>query len=158
MTFFVHRVLAVAALAAAIAASSYAAPAQGACSLLTRNEVKAFTNNSKVFDLLPPEEEASGRGTACNYGGGVVYMQLSPFPFATIDAERSKAGANFEAVPGVGDAAYARENTRSDDAEIYFRVGQRVVTIQMNIAPPENYNAVKPRLIGLAKAYAAKLR
>ena len=158
MPFFDQRIFAVAALALAVPVASLAAPAQGACSLLTRNEVKAFTNNSRVFDLLPPEEEPSGRGTACNYGGGVVNMQLDPFPFATIDAERSKAGANFEAVPGVGDAAYARENTRSDDAEIFFRVGQRVVTIQMSIAPPENYNAVKPRLIGLAKAYAAKLR
>jgi len=46
----------------------------------------------------------------------------------------------------------------SDDAEIFFRVGQRVVTIQMNIATGQTYATVKPRLIGLAKAYAAKLR
>src|SRR5262245_30429547 len=101
------------ALVACIAVPSHAGPAQGACSLLTRNEVKAFAGGSPVFDALPPEEEASGRGTACNYGGGVIYMQLDPFPFATLDAERTKPGAKFEAVPGVGDAAYTRENTGS---------------------------------------------
>jgi hypothetical protein len=153
-----QRFFAIFAFAVFVASPSFAAPAQGACSLLTRDEVKAFTAGDRVFDLLPPEEEPSGRGSACNYGGGVVYMQLDPFPFATLDAERSKPGARFETVPGVGDAAYARENTNSDDAEIFFRVGQRVVTIQMNIAPGQTYATVKPRLIGLARAYAAKLR
>jgi hypothetical protein len=146
------------ALSAFVVAPSQAAPAQGACSLLTRDEVKPFAGGSPVFDMLPPEEEPSGRGTACNYGGGVIYMQIDPFQFSTIDAERTKAGANFEAVPGVGDVAYARENTRSDDAEIYFRVGARVVTVQMNIAPGQTYASVKPRLIGLSRALAAKLR
>ena len=158
MHFLDQRLLAVATLSVIIATQSYAAPAQGACSLLTRDEVKPFADGSPVFDLLPPEQEPSGRGTACNYGGGVIYMQLDPFPFATIDAERTKPGAKFEAIPGVGDAAYARENTSSDDAEIYFRVGQRVVTVQMNIAPSQTYATVKPRLIAFSKAVAAKLR
>ena len=153
-----QRVFAVAAISVFIATPLHAAPAQGACSLLSRDEVKPFAGGSPVFDLLPPEEEPSGRGSACNYGGGVIYMQLDPFAFSTLDAERSKAGANFEAIPGVGDAAYARENTRSDDAVIYFRVGQRVVTIQMNIAPGQTYATVKPRMVGLAQALAAKLR
>jgi hypothetical protein len=158
MRSIVQRILAAVAICASIAASSHAAPAQGACSLLTRDEVKPFAGGSPVFDMLPPEQEPSGRGTACNYGGGVIYMQIDPFPFSVLDAERTKPGERYEAVPGVGDAAYAHENTRSDDAEIFFRVGQRVGTIQMNIPPGATYESVKPRLIGLARAIAAKLR
>jgi hypothetical protein len=155
---FTTSILTASAMGVLIATTSIAAPAQGACSILSRDEVKPFAGGSPVFDMFPPEQEQSGRGTACNYGLGVIYMQLDPFQFATIDAERSKPGANFEAVPGVGDAAYAHENTRSDDAEIYFRVGQRVVTIQMTIPPGQTYASVKPRLIGLSRAIAAKLR
>lgn len=158
MLFIDHRIFVALALSAFIATPTHGAPAQGACSLLSRDEARSFAGGSTVFDLIPPEQEPAGRGTACNYGGGVIYIQLDPFAFSTIDQERSKAGANYEAVAGVGDAAYARENTRSDDAEIYFRVGQRVVTIQMNIAAGQTYATLKPRMVGLAQALAAKLR
>ena len=158
MRFINQGILTAAALSAFIAAPSDAALALGACSILSRDEVKPFAGGSPLFDMLPPEEEPSGRGSACNYGRGIIYMQIDPFPFATIDAERAKPGAKFEAIPGVGDVAYARENTSSDDAELYFRAGQRVVTIQMNIATGQTYDSVKPRLVGLGRALATKLR
>lgn len=153
MRLAVSRIVCAAAMCAFLAAP---AMAQGACSLLSKAEVKPFAPNPSVFDMIPPSEEPVGKGSACNYPG--IYIQIDPFTFATIEAERKKPGEKFETVPGVGAAAYARENTRSDDAEIFFRVGQRVATIQMSIPAGSTYASVKPRLVDLAKALAAKLK
>jgi hypothetical protein len=155
MRYIDQRIFAVLALSAFIAAPSYAVPAQGACSLMSKAEVKPFAA-SPGFDAQAPGQDQIGRGTGCNYAG--IYILVDAFPFANVDAERNKPGQKFEAVPGVGDAAYARQNMRRDDAEIFFRVGQRVVNVQMEIPAGGTYESVKPRLVGLARAVAAKLR
>src|SRR5215471_5593298 len=99
-----------------------AAPAQGACSIMTKAEVKQFSTNA-FFDQLPVQEEKVGNGTSCNYAD--ILIQIDPFPFATIERMRSGAPQRWEAAPGVGDAAYARDNG-GRYAELYSRVGQRV--------------------------------
>jgi hypothetical protein len=58
----------------------------------------------------------------------------------------------------VGDLAGARENTRIGGAEIFYRMGRHVVTIQMDIPMGQTFATTKPRLIELAKALAAELR
>ena len=156
MRFIVPTIFAAAIGCAVSAIATHAAPAPGACSILTKDEAKRFSAAAKFFDLIPPEEEKLRTGSSCSYSDYIV--QVDPFPFATIDAERSKPGERFETVPGVGDLAYARENTRIGGAEIFYRVGQRVVTIQMDIPMGQTYATTKPRLIELAKALAAKLR
>ena len=117
--------------------SDTAAPAPGACSLFTIAEAKKFSDAAKFFDLIPPQEDRFGNGSSCSYADFIV--KVDPFPFATIDAERKKPGERFEAVPGVGDVAYVRENTRIGAAEILYRVGQRVVTIQMDLPTGQTY-------------------
>ena len=145
----------VAALAAIVAAGpALAAPAPGACALLSKDEVKKFSSNP-FFDRFPPEEEKAGNGSSCNYAG--VMIQVDPFAFATVDNLRRQPEQVFEAAPGIGDAAYMHDN-RGNYAELYARVGQRVFTIQMDIGPQETYQSVKPRLTGLANLLAAKLR
>ena len=50
-------------------------PAVRACAALSRDLVAPFTENKKILDLIPPEEEALGTsGTACEYGA--VRLQL----------------------------------------------------------------------------------
>jgi hypothetical protein len=52
-------------------------PAVRACAVLTRDLVAPFTENKKMLDLIPPQEEELGTtGTACEYGG--VRLQLFP--------------------------------------------------------------------------------
>jgi len=156
MRFFIQTIFAVAIACGISVMASQAAPAPGACSLLTKEEAKRFSEAAGFFDRIPPEEDKLANGSACSYADYII--QVDPFPFATIDAERKKPGERFESVPGVGELAYARENTRIGGAEIFYRVGQHVVTIQMDIAMGQTYATTKPRLIGLAQALAAKLR
>jgi hypothetical protein len=156
MRFFVPTIFAVAIACAVSAIATQAAPAPGACSLFTKDEAKNFSDAAKFFDLIPPQEDKVGNGSSCSYADFII--QVDPFPFATIDAERKKPGERFEAVPGVGDLAYAHENTRIGAAELYFRVGQRVATVQLDIPMGQTYATTKPRLIALSRALAAKLR
>jgi hypothetical protein len=156
MRLIVPTIFAAAIGCAVSAIATQAAPAPGACSLFTKEEARSFSDGSKFFDLIPPEEDRFGNGSACSYSDFII--QVDPFPFATIDAERKKPGERFEAVPGVGDVAYAHENTRIGAAELYFRVGQRVATVQMDIPIGQTYATTKPRLIALSRALAAKLR
>jgi len=143
------------ALLAAKAIPTHAAPAPGACAVMTKAEVKPFITNI-MFDRLPAEEQKEGGGSTCNYAG--VYIQLDVIALASLDNMRRQPGQTFEAVPGIGDAAYVRDN-RGNFAELFAKVGQQSFTLQMDInAPQENFAQVRPRLIGLGKAFAAKLR
>ena len=149
-----------AAAAAAICAlcigSAVAGQAMSACSLFTKDELRPFIR-SRFLDQIPAEEDRIGNtGSACSYAG--VIIQLDPFPFAVIQSTWGKEQGNFEAIPGVGDAAYFHRNTRAEAAEIAFRVGQRVFTAQVDLEQGESMDSGRTRAIGLARAAAAKLR
>ena len=121
---------------------------------MTKAEVKPFSSN-RLFDQSPPEEEQEGRGSTCNYAG--VYIQVDVIPFVTIENMSKQKGERIEAVRGVGDGAYVRNN-RDEYAELYARVGQRTFTIQMDIGPQETFASVRPRLLQMGTAMAAKFR
>jgi hypothetical protein len=132
-----------------------------ACSLLPAAEVKklsALPDPLNLFEKMKPEEESIGRGSSCNYPS--VHVQIDPFDWTTIDAQRGKNPAQFEAVAGVGDAAFLRANKgRSVEfAELYAKVGPHVLTIQMDVPDGASTASVKPGVVALARAYAAKLR
>lgn len=108
---------------------------------------------------MPPQEEPLGKGSSCNYSN--LHVQIDPFDWATIDRLRAKNGTQFEAVPDVGDEAYLRANKPArtlEFAELYARVGSHIFTIQMDVPDGKTTASVKPGLVALAKAYAAKLR
>ncbi len=121
---------------------------------MTKAEVKPFSTN-RLFDQFPAKEMQEGRGSSCSYAG--VYIQLDVIPFATIENMSRDQKQRIEAVRGVGDAAYVRNN-RDDYAELYVRVGQRTLTIQLDIGPQETFASVRPRLLQLGTAMAAKFR
>jgi hypothetical protein len=135
-------------------------PAVRACSLLPATEVKkliGLPDPLNLYEKMPPEEEAAGKGSSCNYPS--VHVQIDPFDWTTIDSLRAKNPTQFEAVPGVGDAAFMRANKLQsvEFAELYARVGTHILTIQLDVPDGSSTAAVKPGLVALAKAYAAKL-
>jgi hypothetical protein len=124
------------------------------CSLLSLAEVKKLAPWAPHMDqFAEAEEEAIGtRGSSCNYP--TAHVQVMAFSQQMLDGMR-KAGAT-ESVAGVGGAAYVRNN-RNLFAEIIATVGPHLLTVQMGIGPNETYATAKPKLIALAKAFAAKL-
>ena len=105
-----------------------------------------------LLDSLPIEEEPVGpSGSSCNYPN--VHIQVLTFTPQFLEAAR-KMGT-LEPVTGVGDEAYFHDNA-GRFAELYVKVGQRMVTIQKDV--DKTSDAEKPGVIALAKALVAKLR
>jgi hypothetical protein len=124
------------------------------CSLLPRAEVKKHLPWQPLLDKMPEEEIPVGAtGSSCEYPS--VGVQVLVFTPQFIEAAK-KAGF-AESVPGVGDEAYYRANPNGY-AELYVRIGQRILTIQGNVPTGQKAEAVKPGVISLAKTYVPKLR
>jgi hypothetical protein len=127
-------------------------PAIRACSLLPKAEVKKHLPWIAALDQMPAEEEAVGKsGSSCNYPS--VFIQILPFAQGTIDAFKKSGG--MEAISGVGDEAYFRNN-KDRYAEVLVRAGKYLVTLQANV--DNNMATVKANAVNLAKALVAKLK
>jgi hypothetical protein len=126
-----------------------------ACSLLPLAEVKKLAPWPPQMDpYAKAEEEALGSyGSSCEYP--TVGVQVMSFNRATVDALRKEG--RIESVAGVGDEAYVRNN-RDNFAELIARVGPHLLTVQLSIDRPKTFDAARPSLIELGKAFAARLR
>jgi hypothetical protein len=141
--------LAVFAIPATVLAQAQPTPV---CPLVPKEAVKKQFPWSAALDPMPVEEEAIGtNGSSCNYP--TVQVQLLPWSSHTV--ETLKKSGNVETAAGVGDAAWLRNN-RGEYAEIFVKVGGRLLTLQASI--DGDYNEAKPKLVALAKEYVAKLR
>ena len=146
----------VACLAAASPAFSQSGkPAIRACEVLTRDMVAKYdTQNPKLRDLIPRQEEAIGsHGSSCDDGG--ILIQIDPF--LRSDVYRKSPPKDWQAVTGVGDTAYFRNN-RNMWAELMVWTGTHHFTIQLSVPNGGTAESVKPNTIGLATAIVAKLK
>ena len=159
----VATVLSIVGLAVSLSQSLLArpqpSPAQSpriqACSLLTKEEVKKHLPWKAMFDRMAPEEEPIGAaGSSCNYPS--VDIQVLPFSQGFMDSARKQAGG-VEAVSGIGDEAYFRNNPNGY-AELYVKSGKHIVTVQADVPPDGSIASVKPGVMSLAKALVTKLR
>jgi len=124
------------------------------CELLPKDEVRKHFPWEPMFDRMKLEEEAIGtEGSSCGYPS--VHVQVLPYGQSFIDAARNRGG--LEPVAGVGDEAYFHDN-KNLFAELYVRIDKRIVTLQVSVPRDGKAEMVKPALVNLAKAYAARLR
>jgi hypothetical protein len=129
-------------------------PVVKVCGLLPAAEVRKIIGGGRTFEMFPPEEEALGTyGSSCNYAG--VMVQVLPFSQSTIDAARKRG--RLEPVSGVGDEAYLFDN-RGEYAELYVRVGRRLLTLQRDVDAGKTVADVRAGTVALAQALVAKLR
>jgi hypothetical protein len=165
MRLAVLRQLAIAAIVGltltTVALAQSPAKPRGACSLLTKADVKKIAGvKEQFFDQVAPREEPlGGAGSSCSYSG--IHIQVDPFSVARLEDLRKQKGNAWVSVPGVGDAAYLFDNNTGGAhyAELYARAGQHVITVQMSVRPAEaSVETVRPQLVALAQALIAKLR
>ena len=127
-------------------------PGTGACSILTRDLVAPLTQNKKVLDLIPPDEESmGGSASACEHGS--VRLQL--FPGARKD--RTPPAKDLQPLSGVGETAYFRSN-RNHFAELAVWTAAHYFTLQVSVPIGSTAEAIKPNTVALANAIIAKLR
>lgn len=144
-------------LAPAITANA-AAPTTPACTLLSKEEVKTHLAWPSHVDGVPLQEDALPNGSSCAFPSVVVQILNLPAAEWSTWLTTFKTEPN-EAVPGVGDEAWVRNN-RKRHAEFAVRKGTQVVTLQYSYtgSSGEPYESAKLAVIALGKAYAAKLR
>lgn len=124
-----------------------------ACSLVPLAEMKKIAPWPP--DVVQPEAEEVGlaQRSLCVYP--TAQVQVEPYRSQIIDSARKTA--RLDSVPGVGDEAYIR-NDRDLFAVIYVKSGPHLLTVEMEIAPGSTYETTKPKVVEIAKAFAAKLR
>jgi hypothetical protein len=125
-----------------------------ACKLLSKDEVKKILPWAAMFDQMPIEEEPIGiAGSSCNYPSATV--QVLAYTPRFFDEVR-KLG-KLEPLTGIGDEAYFFADPRGY-ADVYSKVGNRIVTVQATPGPGQKLESLKPGAITLVKALVAKLR
>ena len=126
-------------------------PAVRACAVLTRDLVAPFTENKKILDLIPPEEEALGTSsTACEYGA--VRLQLFPGR----GGKRTVSAKGVQPISGAGEGGYFRNN-QDRYAELMVWTNKHSLDLQVSVPSGRTAEAIKPDIVALANAIIAKL-
>ena len=126
-------------------------PALRACAVLTRDLVAPLTENKKILDLIPPQEEALGTsGTACEYGA--VRLQLFPGR----GGKRTVSAKDLQPISGAGEGGYFRNN-RDRYAELMVWTAKHSFTLQVSVPTGGTAEAIKPAVVALANTIIAKL-
>src|SRR6476620_1486135 len=138
-------VVAACALELPVLAQQSPAPPVKVCGLLPKGEEKKLIGGNQFFDTMAPEEEALGTyGSSCNYPS--VTIQVMPFQQSTFDTARKRG--RLESVAGVGDEAYLYNNP-AGYAELYVKVGSRLLTLQRSVAMGQTVADVRSGVIAL---------
>ena len=124
-----------------------------ACSLLTREEVKKIMPWHPAADRQKETEQPWGTGSLCSYPSVTIFVGS----YSPSKLEEARKRYPLVAVAGIGDEAFLQENG-SSFAELYVKVGDRMVHVQKTIPFTESFDSVKPAVIALGKALAGKLR
>ena len=126
-------------------------PAIRACAMLTKDLVAPFTENKKILDIMPPQEETLGTsGTACEYGA--VRLQLFPGR----GGKRTASAEGLQPISGAGDGGYFRSN-RNRYAELMVWTAKHSLDLQVSVPSGGTAEAIKPQVVALANAIIAKL-
>jgi hypothetical protein len=123
-----------------------------ACTILSRDEVKKIVPWGPEADREKEYEQPLVGGSGCVYPS--VAFVVYKYSVSRIDAAR-KDGPLIP-VPGTGDAAFLQQ--KKHWAELYVKVGDRMVHITQIIPSDGTFESVKPSMVALGKALVAKLR
>ena len=150
-----------------------------ACAVLTTAEVRAATGFTGYGDPSPgdPPGQGAGGGASCQFSapafavdakGNPLPAQKGPLVSIVLVEGKNYTrtvpigkGCNKETVPGVGDEAFFEacpQPRMTRTPPLYVKAGTKDLILQMDIESPDTEAAIKPKVIGLAKAAAAKLR
>lgn len=126
-----------------------------ACSFLTREVVMKVNPPANKYALAIPaaEEPVGPHGSYCEYGG--IGLQIDPF--VRSEDLRKAPGKEWQAVSGLGDTAWFRDN-KGNFAELMVWTGAHHFTIQMSIPMGGTAEKMKPNTLELANTIIPKLK
>jgi len=135
--------------------------AQTACTVLSTQEIERISKRTNQFNLKPEADVVSKTMTECHYLDFDLQLTqgMTRERFDATRQSQIKMGHKIEPRSDVGDEAYfwERPNGEYGLVAIAFRAGQNRFSIQY-MGGPDSVKAIKPVLLALAQAAAAKLR
>ena len=149
-----------------------------ACAVLTADEVKSITGFSGYGRPSPgdPPGEGAGGGASCQFSapefavdakGNAVQQKGPLLSIVLIEGKNYTKtvpiarGCRKEAAPGVGDEAFFEvcpDSRLQRTPPLYVKAGTKDLILQMDVEKPDTDSSLRPKVIALAKAAAAKLR
>jgi len=150
-----------------------------ACNILTPEELRTITAFPGYKRPSPgdPAGQGAGGGASCQYEsagpsvdarGNAVNEKGPLLSLVLIDGKNytktmpMARGCKKEAVPGVGDEAFFEvcpsTGRLSRTPPLYVKAGTRDLIVQMDIDAPDTDATIRPKVIAVAKAAAAKVR
>jgi hypothetical protein len=147
------------------------AQANPACTLLTLDEIRKESGQS--YDSgVPGDELEGGFGRASCQWGGASFMPGEEKPMLSVvlipNTKNSYAagavniaprkGCAREKLSGVGDVAFMEFCEKDRGPTTYANVGKWDLMVEMDVLPPATAASVKPAIVAVAKAAAARLR
>ena len=150
-----------------------------ACSILTPQELQNITGFPGYKRPSPgdPPGQGAGGGASCQYQstgpsvdarGNAVEEKGPLLSLVLIDGKNYTTtmpigrGCRKEAVQGVGDVAFFEvcpgDAKVSRTPPLYVKSGTKDLIIQMDIVAPDREQDIRPKVIAVAKAAAAKVR
>lgn len=170
------------ALAPAIAARATPVPAgpaaqNPACTVLSAAEIRDITGFPGYKSASPgdPPGQGAGGGASCQFEtlgptvdakGNAVNLKGPLLSIVLIDGKNYTRtmpigrGCTKDAVAGVGDEAFFEvcpNRIASRTPPLYVKAGSKDLILQMDIDKPDTEASIRPKVIALAKAAAAKL-
>ena len=117
--------------------------------MLTRDLVAPFTENKKILDLIPPQEDYRDVGHCMPYGS--VRLQLFPGR----GGKRTVSARTSSRFPELV-RADLRSN-RDRYAELMIWTSKHSLDLQVSVPSGRTAEAIKPDVVALANAIIAKL-
>ena len=156
-----------------------AQPSNPACNVLTPDELRTITGFPGYKQPSPgdPSGQGAGGGASCQYQstGPVVDVRGNPvnekgplLSLVLIDGKNYTKtmpigrGCKKDAVSGVGDEAFFEvcpsAGKLSRTPPLYVKSGTKDLIVQMDIDAPDTDATIRPKVIAVGKAAAAKVR
>lgn len=172
-------VLAAAVIAVIPAQGRAAQTSNSACNILTPEELRAITAfpGYKRPSSGDPAGQGAGGGASCQYQstgpsvdarGNAIDEKGPLLSLVLIDGKNytktmaMARGCKKEAVSGVGDEAFFEvcpsAGRLSRTPPLYVKAGTKDLIVQMDIESPDTEATIRPKVIAVAKAAAAKVR
>jgi hypothetical protein len=159
-------------LSAQVPGSSDEVAKNPACALLSAAEVRKITGRDdyvRPWSSANPGEGVAG-GSACAYEGDPASMKEPPLiGFSLIEGKdytqlhsttKLPGACRREPVKGVGEKAYFEccPCSARNAPDLYVKVGSKDLIVSAKVEAPATEASMRPIMISLAQAVAAKLR
>jgi hypothetical protein len=142
------------------------------CSLLSVDEIRQATGRNDYIDRASGDElgEGMGGGASCEWFAGPGSTEKSPSIGVVVipprEGKRWTAGfraaprkdCTYEAAPAAGDGAFFEVCPNAASLPLYVPARAVDIVVLIEVRPPATNDSVRPMLVDVARAVAAKLR